>query len=433
MNVVRSLDINQITAGVFTSEAGPQVQPQVQKGYIGNTHRLVPPEETIARVTPLLPVMGITRVANVTGLDTIGIPVVMVCRPNSRSVSVSQGKGFNLAAAKASGIMESIESYHAERISLPMKLGCYEDVRYVNPIIDVAKLPRFSDSKFTPYTRMLWVEGRDLMNGDMPLLIPYELVHLDYTLPLPMGHGCFVASSNGLASGNHLLEAISHGICEVVERDATTLWHLLDAETQAQTRIDLDTVDNANCSTILDLYEQAGVSVAVWETTSDVGIPAFLCRILQNGSSVANTYRPASGMGCHPSRDVALLRALTEAAQSRLTFISGSRDDMRREDYEHFLDPATHKNWHRHMEHRGPARDFNSVPTWQGRSFDDDIRWALERLRMVGIQQVGVVDLSKPEFGIAVVRVVIPGLEGVDGSARFLPGQRAKALLEEAA
>jgi ribosomal protein S12 methylthiotransferase accessory factor YcaO len=31
----------------------------------------------------LAPVMGITRVANVTGLDSVGIPVVMVCRPNS--------------------------------------------------------------------------------------------------------------------------------------------------------------------------------------------------------------------------------------------------------------------------------------------------------------------------------------------------------------
>ena len=55
--------------------------------------RLVPSQETIQRVQGLFPVFGITRVANVTGLDHIGIPVVMVTRPNSRSISVSQGKG----------------------------------------------------------------------------------------------------------------------------------------------------------------------------------------------------------------------------------------------------------------------------------------------------------------------------------------------------
>ncbi len=57
-----------------------------------------------------LAVMGISRVTNVTGLDTVGIPLVMVCRPNSRSISVSQGKGCDLDAAKASGVMESVET-----------------------------------------------------------------------------------------------------------------------------------------------------------------------------------------------------------------------------------------------------------------------------------------------------------------------------------
>ncbi len=62
-----------------------------KKGFRDGTHRVVPPGDTVARVRRFLPVMGITRVANVTGLDTVGIPVVMVCRPNSRSISVSHG------------------------------------------------------------------------------------------------------------------------------------------------------------------------------------------------------------------------------------------------------------------------------------------------------------------------------------------------------
>jgi len=94
----------------------PGVETPVYKAFRQGTHRLIPPEETIVRLNPFLPVMGITRVANVTGLDAIGVPVVIVVRPNARSLSVSQGKVLTLAAAKASGIMESIELYHAEHV-----------------------------------------------------------------------------------------------------------------------------------------------------------------------------------------------------------------------------------------------------------------------------------------------------------------------------
>ena len=46
-------------------------------------------------------------------------------------------------------------------------------------------------------------------------------------------------------------------------------------------------------------------------------------------------------MGCHPSREGGLLRALTEAAQSRLTYIAGARDDCTRDDYEQLRSPDT--------------------------------------------------------------------------------------------
>src|SRR5512139_2548346 len=101
----------------------PGVQRPASKSYYTGTHRLVSPEKTVERIRRLSPVVGITRIANVTGLDTLGIPVVMVCRPNSRSVAVSQGKGLTLAAAKASGLMEAAETFHAERIDRPLRLG----------------------------------------------------------------------------------------------------------------------------------------------------------------------------------------------------------------------------------------------------------------------------------------------------------------------
>ena len=107
-----------------------------------------PPRRRLKRIGPLTSQMGITRVANITGLDRIGVPVVMVCRPNSRSIAVSQGKGLDLAAAKASGLMEAVETFHAETITSSLKLGTYRELGRTHPLVDVAALPR---PKTSPY------------------------------------------------------------------------------------------------------------------------------------------------------------------------------------------------------------------------------------------------------------------------------------------
>src|SRR5689334_18436902 len=61
--------------------------------------------------------LGITRVADITGLDRLGtVPVVQATRPFSLSNVVSQGKGASLCDAAVSAIMESAESFFAERL-----------------------------------------------------------------------------------------------------------------------------------------------------------------------------------------------------------------------------------------------------------------------------------------------------------------------------
>src|SRR5476649_1138981 len=89
-------------------------EPGTRKVAAGREHRIRSAEATFARVQKLFAPLGITRVANVPGLDCIGIPVVTVCRPNARSLALSQGKGVTLEAARTSGAMEAIELYHAE-------------------------------------------------------------------------------------------------------------------------------------------------------------------------------------------------------------------------------------------------------------------------------------------------------------------------------
>jgi ribosomal protein S12 methylthiotransferase accessory factor len=400
-----------------------------RKTYRLGTHRTVPPEHTLARVRPLMARMGITRIANITGLDRIGIPVVMVCRPNSRSIAVSQGKGVDLPAAKASGLMEAVETFHAETITSPLKLGSRRDLGQSHPLVDVGALPGAAASPYHDDEPLLWIEGGELVSGS-PLWVPYEVVHTNYTLPRGPASGCFPANTNGLASGNHVLEATSHGIHEVIERDATTLWKHSSERAKRRRVLDLDTVDDGACREVLEKFERANIAVTVWDTTSDVGIAAFYCLVVGRGDDAAD---PEFGGGCHPAREVALLRALTEAAQARTTYIAGSRDDFAMEDYspEH---RARRLRACRALTDGQPAvRDFHDVPTRDADSLGDDVGWALDRLRAVGIRQVVVVDLTKPEFGLPVVRVVVPGLEGPDkgGRSDYLPGPRARAILGE--
>lgn len=389
--------------------------------------RLIDAAETLERVQGLLPVFGITRVANVTGLDHIGIPVVMATRPNSRSISVSQGKGLTLSAAKASAVMESIEAYHAENIRLPILLSSYAEMYYTHRLADVSLMPQSPNSPFHPNYPILWVEGTDLMNG-CTTMVPFETVSINFCLPKPAGHGCFPSNSNGLASGNHLLEAINHGISEVIERDATTLWNCLQSEHQAKTKIDTSTVDEPGCVELLARYKDANILVGVWEMTSNLGIPTFLCRIIENTPPPHHGFRPSSGMGCHPNRAIALRRALTEAAQSRLTFISGARDDMPRQEYEAHLQESVYFTWRKKIEDQ-QQRHFNDGASWHSRNIAEDIDWQLGRLKACGINQVIAVNLTRKEFGIPVVKIIIPGLEGIASSPSYKFGPRAQKIL----
>jgi len=395
------------------------------------THRSQGLDETLTRVLRFAPVMGITRVANVTGLDPVGIPVVMVCRPNSRSVAVSQGKGINLASARASGLMEAAELYHAETMTVPLRLCTYEELRYQNNVVAVDELPRGAGSRFHPNLRLPWCEGSDLLSGEN-MFVPYEMVHTDYTTPLPDGHGCFTASSNGLASGNRLIEAISQGICEVIERDATTLWQLRGEKKLNHNPVDLESVDDPICQRILGKLERAGMYVAVWDITSDIAIASFACYIIPRNESAMWHYMVSTGYGCHPARGVALLRALTEAAQARLTVISGARDDFRHDSYDQWLDLDLIRAMQYQIMNLPRIRRFRHVPDFDGETLEEDVEWELKCIKKAGIRSVVVVDLSKPEFGLPVVRVIVPGLEPALQPA-YIPGRRGQFILAKLA
>lgn len=407
------------------------------KKFTNGSHRARPPEQTLALMQKHMASMGITRIANVTGLDQIGIPVVTVCRPDSRAVSVAQGKGLDLAAAKVSGLMEAIETWHAEHPDLPLRLASYREMKARHAVVDVDRLAKLTVSRFHQDLPILWVEGRDYSTRQ-GIYVPYEMVHCNYSLPLPSGSGSFMMSTNGLASGNHPLEAISHGLCELIERDATSLWqmaHRADALAPSirgdATRLNLATVDDPHCREILALYRQAGVAVGVWDTTSDLAIPSFYCTIINEKINASNPLYPASGAGTHPCKSIALLRALTEAAQTRLTMISGSRDDVSLDEYRHGQNNDFHQRIQARLKQnsRQQGKNYQLIPDWQHETFEQDMALLSKQLAGQGLEQIIVVDLTRAALDIPVVRVIVPGLEGIQDVPGYQPGQRAQRLL----
>ena len=375
--------------------------------------RVEDPGTTRARLQPTLADHGITRVANVTGLDRLGVPVYMAIRPNSRSLSVSQGKGADHDAAWVSAVMEAIELAHAEVPAIPLHLGSYRELCRRGRVVDVERLPARDGSCVDPDRDITWASGIDLVDGE-PVFVPYALVHVNAVAPFPPGDESFAVTSNGLASGTVREEALVHALCEAIERDGVTRWQHARPETRAATWIDVSTITDDVAARLVAQCRDRGFDVLAADATPSVGVPVVVCLLLDH-TEMSDTLRAASmGFGCHLRRDVAFVRALTEAAQSRLTLIAGSRDDLDRRDYEvrrRYRDGIA--VYRAQLDATQPV-DFQCLPDLGCASLRDQVAVLLDALGRAGVREVPCVDLTCSETGPAVVRVLAPGLRGPD-------------------
>ena len=359
------------------------------------THRAATLEATWRRFAPAAKRAGITRIAELTGLDTIGIPVFAAIRPMGRSLSTQQGKGLTPLAAKVSALMESLETWTAEHIALPIVRGSARQLR--GRTVDVRKLPR-PRGRLELDARWRWVEGRDLAT-DTPVLVPLEAVTLDTVFAKPP---VFDVSSNGLASGNVLVEAIVHGLCEVIERDAEAAWRRAGTDR----RIVLDSIADPSCRALIEQITAAGARVFVWDLGGDTGVPAIGCAIMEDPREPAwRTLGFYQGFGAHVLPEIAIARALTEAAQTRLTYIAGGRDDFFPFDYERATDPELlAETWDRLAAPCDEPASFDDLPRIEATTIGGE----LEQLAL-RVGQVIVVELTHPELGVPVVKVIVPG------------------------
>ncbi|HEX4172628.1 MAG TPA: YcaO-like family protein, partial [Acetobacteraceae bacterium] len=340
--------------------------------------------------------------------------------------SVFQGKGLGLQQAYASALMEAAEFYHAEDLDSRFLLTSYKKLARTAALVDPADLCG-NGRRFDRSRPIEWIEGYDLLQHE-PCWLPAEIVHTDMVRAQTYDSGCFLRGSNGLASGNNLAEALSAAICEVVERDAVALWGARDLRDRAGCHLNPESIDNVAARDLLARYARAGIGVRIWNVTSDVGMPTFVCHIREDSDDPNLGMRRFHGAGCHPDRGIALIRALTEAAQTRLAYINGARDDL---PFEHYSAPDNAETAEALLDALEAARapsEFADLPHYDAADVGEDVRWELHRLSSIGIKRVVAVDLTREELGVPVVRVVIPGLEGDNRNPEYVPGRRSQPL-----
>ena len=289
--------------------------------------RTCTPEQTLATVGPALPACGITRVASITHLDTLGIPTWVSVRPGGRILQISNGKGVTNAAAQASATMEACELHLGENPDpTRLRYGSMAGVAKAEPdarIVPPAELPGSIGGYFTPDFIGEWTPGTDMGTGGR-VWVPSSAVYF-HRRPL-----LFETTTNGLASGNTRAEARLHAMYELIERDAMSAMSdgkRLRLRERGQ-RIDPDSVTFPLARLILDRWTAEGAWVVLMALPAAVAVSVIWAVLLDERSLSTRTLMNV-GFGAHVDPEVALVRALTEAAQSRLAKIHGARDDLR--------------------------------------------------------------------------------------------------------
>ena len=404
---------------LFARAVAPDAAAPLPKKLLrAGTHRLRAPEATLRAVEPRMAEFGVTRLGRLTGLDRLGIEVTMATRPNARCASVANGKGLTATAARVSALMEAIEHWHAEHAAPPLVFGLVEDVDTPARPARLDGLPRRPGAPRDPGP-ILWAEAVELLSG-RPALVPFDLVHANWLDAVP--DNGFFTSMNGLASGNHPVEAVLHGLCEVIERDARALFDRLPAEHRAGRRLDPDSIADATARDLAARVAAAGFRLALWDATSEIGVPVVLAALLDTRAPRTPS---GFGSGCHADPGVAAVRAITEAAQTRLIAITGTREDL---DPEVFGGATALRFRWATRETEGPLRDWAALPGLATDCLRADLR-AVVAATARASDAIYAVDLSRGP-GIAVARVIVPGLE-TDGTAQEArPGPRAARAAE---
>ncbi len=350
----------------------------------------------------------------------------------------SSGKGTTDAQARASGLCEGLERYsgvhrgdEVMRRATALRLG--------SDAVPLARCLLFSERQYRE--RQAWNARRshyhfvpvpldpDLaidwtpawsMTRREPRYLPTAFCYYNAPLPSPNGEPFCIGDSNGCAAGNTIEEAILQGFFELVERDAVALWWYNRVRRPA---VDLESFDEPDLHRVAQHLRERGREMWVLDLTTDLGIPA--CVALSRELDGAEE-RIMPGFGAHLDARTALLRAVTEMNQM-LANVSERAEGLASggglEDAEtlEWLKTATVANQPYLLAADGvPGRPASSFTREANADLADDVRRCQAIVEERGLELI-VLDQTRPEIGLPVVKVIVPGLRHF--WARFAPGR----------
>ncbi len=385
----------------------------------GSFDRTVAPERTVERLLERRREYGITRVSDITGLDDLGIPVHSAFRPRSVSAaSVHSGKGLTVAESLASALAEAIEVDCCERYRPDdVVRGTVASLCGRYPIADLPAHAVPGGRGIPEHVVLDWVFVDDLLAPDdasARVLIPLEFIQQGHANP--DSRILFdTMMSAGIASGNTLEEAITHGLSELIERDGVAHFLFRAKYLRADLRRRYSMIDPAglplSAQRLVERVRAANRRLALVDATTDVGVTTVICRITTADGTVCG------GFGAALAAESAVLRAITEAAQTSTANIQGAREDLA----PLTRDPRVHERAYGLESSRARelfsdpsagAVTFASLPSRVHDYVDEDRDVLLETLRSAGIRHVYVADVSDAGcVDFRVVRVVVPELE----------------------
>ena len=375
--------------------------------------------ETFDKVSPFLSRLGITRVASQTGLDRVGIPVWCAYTPNAKSIVIAQGKGLDDASARTSAVMEGIERAVATQPVcevVTQSRAALHATHCATHVLDCLLATR--SLPIAPDEKIVWARGLNL-NDRSDIWLPFEAIAFDRTTIGPR----FWLSSDGLASGNTREEAILHGLLERVERDALALWTVTNIDSRFAARLDPDSLRDGELREMLAKIDAADLQIALFDITSDLGISCISALLGPKRLHAHQFLRHVDitlGAGASHFPAVAASRAISEAIQSRMTFIAGARDDLLPEAYKRPADRAICQAFSM------PAtRSLDDMPALFANNTADGLQTLVNYLSDHGIDELFSIDISPEWLPVHVAKVLAPQLENPDGNRRQRFGHRA--------
>lgn len=381
-----------------------------QLTYFEGTHRVIAPEKTIENNENKLITAGITRIADITDLDRIGLPVFTAIRPTAEdgAISIYGGKGITKDHAKASAMMEGFERYSAEKQENDETIiSTVDEISTKGEYIDpkTLNLPQKYEKEDISQIPLEWNLATDIISNK-DYYVPSNAVFHPYTHDNDI-QSFFKSNTNGLASGNILEEAILHGMFEVIERDA---WSIFELTHKNYSQINLDTIESELINNTIEKFESNGIKIKLMDFTADIKVPTIAASADDTVTKDAGLL--TLGMGTHLDPEIAVLRALTEVAQSRATQINGAREDTVRADFAREAGYERMKRINKYYFRQEEDQvDFRDIENKSTTSINEDIEIVKNELIANDIKHILYTDLTRPELDISVVRVIIPEME----------------------